>query len=74
MRKRSMIVRIVAIVLAAIMIISVAAAAFTVFAAGQEVPVTGQQESNTKWLVILIVLAVLAIVACVVLPMAKKKK
>ena len=76
MKKRSMAVRIVAIILAALMIVSVAAVAFTAFAAGPdiEVPVTGQRESNTKWLILLIVLAVVAIVACVVLPMAKKKK
>ena len=76
MKKRSIMVRIVAIILAALMIISVAAVAFTAFAADSEieVPVTGQQTANTKWLVLVIVVAVIAIAACVILPMAKKKK
>lgn len=69
-----MITRIVAIVLAAIMIISVGAAAISAFAAGAgEVPVTGQNTGSTKWIVVIIVVAVVAIVACVVIPKAKKK-
>lgn len=74
MQKRGMITRIVAIVLAAIMIISVGAAAISAFAAGVgEVPVTGQSTDNTKWIVVMIVVAVVAIVACVLIPKAKKK-
>ena len=47
MQKRGIWTRVVAIVLAALMAISVAAAAITAFAE-ETVPVTGQNTSNTK--------------------------
>ena len=47
MQKRGIWTRVVAIVLAALMAISVAAAAITAFAE-EMVPVTGQNTSNTK--------------------------
>ena len=73
MQKRALITRIVAIVLAALMFLSVGAAAISAFAMGAEVPVTGQDVSNTKWIIVAVVVAVIAIVACVVLPKIKKK-
>lgn len=73
MQKRALITRIVAIVLAALMFLSVGAAAISAFAMGSEVPVTGQDVSNTKWIIVAVVVAIVAIVACVVLPKLKKK-
>lgn len=54
------------------MAISVAAAAITAFAA-EAVPATGQNISNTKWIIIAAVAAVCVILICVILPKAKKK-
>lgn len=54
------------------MAISVAAAAITAFAE-EMVPVTGQNTSNTKWIIIAAVAAVCVILVCVILPKAKKK-
>ena len=72
MQKRGIWTRVVAIVLAALMAISVAAAAITAFAE-EMVPVTGQNTSNTKWIIIAAVAAVCVILVCVILPKAKKK-
>lgn len=72
MQKRGIWTRVVAIVLAALMAISVAAAAITAFAE-EMVPVTGQNTSNTKWIIIASVAAVCVILVCVILPKAKKK-
>lgn len=71
MQKRGIWTRVVAIVLAALMAISVAAA-ITAFAE-EMVPVTGQNTSNTKWIIIAAVAAVCVILVCVILPKAKKK-
>ena len=60
MQKRGIWTRVVAIVLAALMAISVAAAAITAFAE-EMVPVTGQNTSNTKWIIIAAVAAVCGI-------------
>lgn len=68
MQKRGIWTRVVAIVLAALMAISVAAAAITAFAE-EMVPDT----SNTKWIIIAAVAAVCVILVCVILPKAKKK-
>ena len=54
------------------MAISVAAAAITAFAA-EAVPATGQNTSNTKWIIIAAAAAVCVILICVILPKAKKK-
>ncbi len=70
--KRGLLTRIVAIVLAVLMVLSVAAVAISVFA-DSAVPVTGQDTGNTKWIVIAAVAAVLVIIVCLVLPKAKKK-
>ena len=70
MQKRGIWTRVVAIVLAALMAISVAAAAITAFAE-EMVPVTGQNTSNTKWIIIAAVAAVCVILVCVILPKAK---
>ena len=66
MQKRGIWTRVVAIVLAALM------AAITAFAE-EMVPVTGQNTSNTKWIIIAAVAAVCVIIVCVILPKAKKK-
>lgn len=72
MQKRGIWTRVVAIILAALMAISVAAAVITAFAA-EAVPATGQNTSNTKWIIIAAVAAVCVILICVILPKAKKK-
>ena len=72
MQKRGIWTRVGAIVLAALMAICVAAAAITAFAE-EMVPVTGQNTSNTKWIIIAAVAAVCVILVCVILPKAKKK-
>ncbi len=72
MQKRGIWTRVVAIVLAALMAISVAAAAITAFAE-EMVPATGQNTPNTKWIIIAAVAAVCVILVCVILPKAKKK-
>jgi len=41
--------------------------------AEEMVPVTGQNTSNTKWIIIAAVAAVCVILVCVILPKAKKK-
>lgn len=46
--------------------------AITAFAE-EMVPVTGQNTSNTKWIIIAAVAAVCVILVCVILPKAKKK-
>ena len=72
MQKRGIWTRVVAIVLAALMAISVAAAAITAFAE-ELVTVSGQNCSNRMLILIAAVAAVCVILVCVILPKAKKK-
>lgn len=73
--KRNLIIRIVAIALCAIMVLSVVTVAITAFAADASVlmsPETGSG-NTTVWIIGAVAVALLAIVACVVLPKMKKK-
>lgn len=70
--KRNIVVRIVAIVLCVIMILGVATAALTAFAAeaGAPVPDTGSQPM--VWVIVAVVAAVAVIAGCLIIPKAKK--
>lgn len=76
MNKRNLFVRIVAIVLCAIMVLSVATAAISAFAlepetAAYALPNTGSQ--SMTWVIVAVVAALAVIVACLVIPKMKKK-
>lgn len=76
MNKRNLFVRITAIVLCAIMVLSVVSAAIYAFAADETVQAasvnTGSPDNT--WVIVAIVAAILVVVACVVIPMINKKK
>ncbi len=77
MNKRNIFIRIVAIFLCAIMILSVVTAALYAFAAEEtatvsaSLPQTGS--ASTVWVIIAVAVALLVIVACVAVPKLKKK-
>ena len=73
MNKRNIFVRIVAIVLCVIMVLGVATAAITAFAADVDAvaaPDTGSQPM--LWVVIAVVAAIAVIAGCLVIPKIKK--
>ncbi len=72
--KRNLIVRIVAIVLCAIMVLSVVTVAITAFAAETTLAASPETGSNNIyiWVIAAVVVAVAAIISCVVLPKTKK--
>lgn len=74
--KRNLIVRIVAIVLCAIMVLGIVTVAFTAFAADPALvaasPETGSNDA-TVWIIIAVVVALMMIAACLIIPKAKKK-
>lgn len=73
MKKKNLVVRIVAIVLVALMVLSVGSVLFqTVFAADGSIPVTGS-EPTSKLPIFILIGAVVLIAICVILPMLKKK-
>ncbi len=72
-KKKSLIVRIVAIVLAALMLLSVGTVLFQTVFATDGVPVTGS-DPNSKLPIFILIGAVVLIGICVVLPTMKKKK
>lgn len=72
-KKKSLIVRIVAIVLAALMILSVGTVLFQTVFAADGIPVTGS-DPNSKLPIFILIGAVVLIGICVVLPTMKKKK
>lgn len=69
MKGRNLFVRIVAIVLCAVMILSVVTAALYAFAAGSA-PTTGS--ADMTWVIVAAVAAVAVIACCLVLPKMKK--
>lgn len=71
--KRSLIIRIVAIVMAALMILSVGTVLFQTVFAADTVPATGSSP-NSKLPIFILIGAVVLIGICVVLPTIKKKK
>lgn len=76
MKNRNIFVRIVAIVLCAIMVLGVATAAITAFAAEETMlaasPNTGSPQM--VWVVVAVVAAVAVIACCLVIPKISKKK
>ncbi len=73
MKNRSLFVRIVAILLCAIMILGVATAALTAFAADTQTvaaPNTGSQPMI--WVIVAVVAAIAVIAGCLVIPKMKK--
>ncbi len=74
MKKNNLIVRIVAIILCAIMILGVATAAFSAFAASPDsvaAPNTGSQPM--VWVIVAVVAAVAVIAGCLIIPKVNKK-
>lgn len=72
--KRNLIIRIVAIFLCALMVLSVVTAAFYAFAADSTAALPETGSSNAViWVVAAIAVAVAAIAACLILPKTKKK-
>lgn len=72
MKRHNLFVRIVAILLCAIMVLGVATAAISAFAADGAVPDTGS--SDMTMVIVIAVLAVAVIVGCLVLPKFLRKK
>lgn len=72
MKRHNLFVRIVAIILCAIMVLGVATAAISAFAADGTVPDTGS--SDMTMVIVVAALAVAVIVGCLVLPKFLKKK
>ncbi len=74
MNKRNLFVRITAIVLCALMVLSVVTAALYAFAAESTAVVTPDTGSESMtWVIIAVVAAVAVIVGCLVAPKMKKK-
>ncbi len=71
MKGRNLFVRIVAIVLCAVMILSVVTAALYAFAA-ESVPSPETGSANMTWVIVAAVAAVAVIAGCLVLPKIKK--
>lgn len=70
--KRSLGVRIVAIIMAALMVLSLGSILLQTVFAAEAVPVTGSSASE-KWPIFVALGALLLVVVCVVLPSFKKK-
>ena len=73
--KRNLIIRIVAIILCALMVLSVVTVAITAFAADATLLAASPETGSNRiyiWVIASVVVAVVAIIACVVLPKTKK--
>lgn len=70
--RRSLIVRIVAIVLCALLVLGIATAALSAFAADLTQPLTGSRDMKQP--IILAAVAAVLILACIVVPKIAKKK
>lgn len=73
MKKRSMIVRVVAIVLCALMVLGIVAGAITAFAAEPSAVLPATGSTSQKVPVILGICGAVLVVACIVLPRLVKK-
>ena len=71
--KRSWGIRIVALIMAALMVLSLGSILFQTVFAAEAVPVTGSADSE-KWPIFVALGALLLVVVCAVLPSFKKKK
>jgi hypothetical protein len=72
MKGRNIFVRIVAIILCAVMILSVVTAALYAFAAEATVPSPETGSANMTWVVVAVVAAIAVIAGCLVIPKIKK--
>lgn len=73
--KRNLIIRIVAIILCALMVLSVVTVAITAFAADATLLAASPETGSNRiyiWVIASVVVAVVAIIACVVFPKTKK--
>lgn len=73
MKKRSMIVRIVAIVMCVLMVLGIVAGAITAFAAEPSAALPSTGSSSQKVPIILGVCGAVLVIACIVLPRLVKK-
>lgn len=76
MQKRSLFVRITAIVLCAIMVLGVVTAALCAFAADDAVLFAAPAQTgspNNTWVIIAVVVALAVVVGCAFIPKMKKK-
>lgn len=74
MKNKSIVVRIVAVFLCALMVLSAVTVAITAFAASPDsaaAPDTGSE--SMVWVIVSVVAAVLVIVGCLIIPKIKKK-
>lgn len=76
MKKRNLFVRITAIVLCAIMVLSVFAVALNAFAAEATVTAVAADTGSpdNTWIIVAVVAAVLVVAACIVVPKVSNKK
>lgn len=73
MNKRNLIVRIVAVILCAIMVLGVGTAAISAFAADTQAAVAPNTGSQPMlWVIIAVVAAVAVIAGCLIIPKVKK--
>ena len=72
-KKRTLIIRIVSIVLAALMLLSVGTVLFQTAFAADGVPATGS-DPQSKLPIFILIGAVILVAVCVLLPTLKKKK
>ncbi len=74
MKKNNLIVRIVAIVLCAIMVLGVVTAAFSAFALSPDsAPAPDTGSAPMVWVIVAVVAAVAVIAGCLVIPKVNKK-
>ncbi len=66
-------IKLICIVLAGIMILSSVAVLTQVFAVGETIPVTGDNEMRIILPVVIVVLALLAVIICLIMPKLRKK-
>ena len=76
MHKRNLFIRITAIVLCAIMILSVVTAALYVFAAEPTATAVAAEtgSADNTWVIVAVVAAILVVAACIIVPIVSKKK
>lgn len=76
MKKRNLFVRITAIVLCAIMVLSVVTAALYAFAAEPTATAVAADTGSpdNTWIIVAVVAAILVVAACIVVPRFSKKK
>jgi len=74
MKRKNLFVRITAIVLCAIMVLSVVTAALYAFAAeaGAPSPATGSPDKTTTLIIIAVVVAAVVVAGCLIIPKLKK--